>query len=196
MCKLPIVETFEGIQTEGFYAFTPMYFIRLAGCNLKCPFCDTNVKTREVVTISELVQRVLRSGRERILITGGEPCIHEDLPLLVKALHRINRLVHLETNGTLQVPLGFDWVTVSPKSEVTLRYFIANEVKFLSSYPKLILPWLVTLPHNIKVFIQPTDPGGEEDYLTRIQSSLVDCKPYLEKDFKLSLQWHKHFNWR
>jgi len=127
---IPVAEVFESIQGEGFWAGTPAYFVRLAGCNLKCWFCDTRRDDGKRVGIRRLAKEAGKSGLWRVVITGGEPTIHPELPGLVAALAGENMDVHLETNGTGPIPEGVHWLTVSPKS-TDIRVEAADELKVL-----------------------------------------------------------------
>ncbi len=127
---IPVAEVFESIQGEGFWAGTPALFVRLAGCNLKCWFCDTHHDNGKRVGIRRLAKEAGKSGLWRVVITGGEPTIHPELPGLVAALVDEDMDVHLETNGTGPIPEGVYWLTVSPKSK-NIRVRMADELKVL-----------------------------------------------------------------
>lgn len=129
-------ETFYSLKGEGAYTGFPMFFIRLSGCNLKCHFCDTLHQTGEFQSIENLMKEVKESGTDRVVITGGEPLIHNIVPLC-EALDAEDYCIHLETNGTIPIPavLTRHWVACSPKSDIeTLNSGTitnANELKFL-----------------------------------------------------------------
>lgn len=133
----PIADKFYSLQGEGMWTGVPMTFIRLAGCNLNCPWCDTDYTEKERMTIQQIVDYA-RSGPERVVITGGEPLIHgEKLVLLALELAEDDKLIHLESNGRVHIGEIYDsfaWVAISPKEgviqEESLQY--ADEVK---------LPW-------------------------------------------------------
>lgn len=119
----PIVETFYSIQGEGFWTGSPAFFIRFAGCNLSCPWCDTDHEQRSILTLEKLVAMAVNCHAPRVILTGGEPLL---LPLphlfaLVTSLKESGKWIAVETNGTKL--LGghiqlFDWITVSPKTGV------------------------------------------------------------------------------
>lgn len=113
-----ISEVFYSIQGEGLLQGLPMVFLRLSGCNLKCPFCDTKYALengREVDT-AEILKITGRYGCKRVCITGGEPFL-QNLSSVVKCLKEKKYWVAAETNGTLWQKLPLDWLTVSPKKE-------------------------------------------------------------------------------
>jgi 7-carboxy-7-deazaguanine synthase len=136
---LPVNEVFDTIQGEAAFTGTPSIFIRLQGCAVGCPWCDTkNTWTLDefartdadhvldkpasgtaswaMVEVAELVARCLRSRPIRhVVITGGEPC-DQDLTALTTALIEVGCTVQIETSGTAEVRVHRDtWVTLSPK---------------------------------------------------------------------------------
>ena len=116
--SLPLVETFHSIQGEGFWAGTNAFFIRLAGCDVGCPWCDTkqswNPKCCPRQGIADLVTAARAVNPQIVVITGGEPLMH-DLTELTQQLRAANLQVHLETSGAHPFSGTFDWVTFSPK---------------------------------------------------------------------------------
>ncbi|MEM7066768.1 MAG: 7-carboxy-7-deazaguanine synthase QueE [Cyanobacteria bacterium P01_B01_bin.77] len=115
---LPIVETFHSIQGEGTWAGKSAFFIRLAGCDVGCPWCDTkhswNSKRYPQQSIDELVLHAQATRPCMVIITGGEPLMH-DLSELTKNLHQAGLRIHLETSGAHPFSGKFDWVSFSPK---------------------------------------------------------------------------------
>ncbi|WP_333594817.1 7-carboxy-7-deazaguanine synthase QueE [Anaerospora hongkongensis] len=117
--QYPIVEVFESIQGEGAFLGLGASFIRLAGCNLRCSWCDTkhsfDVQAASLLSVDAILG-TWRFTQPLVVITGGEPTLH-DLGPMVRALKKLGKYVTLETNGTNPVPdeWGIDWVTVSPK---------------------------------------------------------------------------------
>ena len=131
--ELNVVETFISLKGEGLWTGKPMFFIRLGGCNLSCSFCDTDWKHSIPRKVSSLLRDVAESKMQHVVITGGEPLLQENVFNLIDELRRKGFKVHIETNGTLLLPVEVDWLAVSPK---TLdcgcsTIFQANEVKFL-----------------------------------------------------------------
>lgn len=116
--EYPVMENFYTIQGEGCHTGKAAYFIRLAGCDVQCWWCDVkeswdadkhpNVKT-EI-----LVEKAIESGTEFVVITGGEPLMH-DLGPLTKSLKRRGLKVHIETSGSSPLSGELDWITLSPK---------------------------------------------------------------------------------
>ncbi len=114
----PIVETFHSVQGEGAWMGASAFFIRLALCDVGCWFCDTkeswSAKRHPQTSIEELVQNAIAVNPAIVVITGGEPLMH-DLTDLTAALHHAGLRRHLETSGAHPFSGNFEWVTLSPK---------------------------------------------------------------------------------
>jgi len=128
---LALSEVFASIQGEGEDAGTPAVFVRLAGCNLNCPFCDTKyAHAGKASSVEAIVEEALRFVPRYAVLTGGEP-LCQDIAGLACGLSRAGFYLALETNGTFLVPEGlFDRVTVSPKS-ADLVQTSGDEMKLL-----------------------------------------------------------------
>ncbi|PZV14700.1 MAG: 7-carboxy-7-deazaguanine synthase QueE [Pseudanabaena sp.] len=115
---LPIVETFHSVQGEGSWMGANAFFIRLAGCDVGCSWCDTkiswNMKKHPEIAIADLVNEAVNAKPAMVVITGGEPLMH-DLTELTRELKEQGQRVHLETSGAHPFSGSFDWVTFSPK---------------------------------------------------------------------------------
>lgn len=116
---MKIAEIFYSIQGEGKYAGVPSVFIRASGCNLRCAWCDTpdaswSPKGHEI-EVNQILTQVAAFSTAHVVITGGEPMLQEDLPELIKQLNRSDRLVTLETAGTIWRDLPVHLASVSPK---------------------------------------------------------------------------------
>lgn len=126
---LRVQEIFKTVQGEGPYAGRPAYFIRLAGCNLRCYFCDTDFESRydNKLTIMQILEQLncLAAGSNigLVVITGGEPLLQNIAPL-IKMLRKSTFDVQIETAGTVWLPqleamayyLGYDFIVCSPKT--------------------------------------------------------------------------------
>ena len=132
---LQLAEIFYSVQGEGTWTGTPAVFVRLAGCNLACDFCDTDYSTKFFAGVDEVVARVRDAGGEcpMVVLTGGEPLAQAQTPALIEALRRDGRRVHVESNGTIFTELSDDvWLCVSPKERVDPRMAQrANEAKLI-----------------------------------------------------------------
>jgi len=137
-------EIFYSIQGEGYLAGTPAVFIRLAGCNLSCSWCDTDHSSRHNLTAGSIAAAVLQScsAPRLIVITGGEPTTQDLTELLEELARKIQyATIAVETNGTCLEPLLnfkdkglLNWITVSPKPQVIKSYdqdtlILCDEIK-------------------------------------------------------------------
>ena len=182
-------EIFLSVQAEGANAGRSAVFVRFAGCNLSCPFCDTNHAPHVEMTGAEIGAEVdrLAHGDTRTLVvfTGGEPCMQLDNgERLAEGYTRA-----VETNGTLPIPRWLDWITVSPKSMLDnscSAYIRGNEVKFLCG---LLPDWYmvkVAATHPLlKPYVQPLEEDGKMNVADAVE--FVNAHP----EFTLSVQWHK-----
>ena len=114
-------EIFFTLQGEGAHSGIPAIFVRLSGCNLQCPWCDTEFEQYEIMSAEQIIKTALSlyaydsEGRRKMLVlTGGEPSLQVDQPL-IDALHKAGFYICIETNGTRSLPNGIDWITCSPK---------------------------------------------------------------------------------
>ena len=179
------------MQGEGFWTGTPALFLRFSGCNLRCPFCDTDFSASTPMTEDQIVAELASAATvpcNRIIVTGGEPAIQLDKNLLDR-LHKEGYTVHIETNGTLPLPDGIDWITCSPKSdwiagaEPVISH--ADEVKivYTGQDPSRWLDFQKDALH----YLQPCSCQNTKEVVTYIMSH--PC-------WKLSLQTHKYLNIR
>ncbi len=139
-----IKEIFYSLQGEGVNTGRPAVFVRFSGCNLSCPFCDTDFSGTdgpgggEYIDASELFSAVMATAgigtrRPFAVITGGEPALQLD-SALVDQFRAHGWEIAIETNGTLPIPSGIDWITVSPKAGAGLAVTRGDELKLL--YPQ------------------------------------------------------------
>lgn len=185
---LQISEIFYSIQGEGTWTGIPAVFVRLAGCNLACDFCDTDYSIKRLASVPEIVRGVREIGDDcpTVILTGGEPCAQAETIELIEALRRDGRRVHVESNGTIYTRLPDDvWLCVSPKERVDPRMAQrANEAK-------LIVDERVPEEHLALFADKPTillQPEGNKPANVRIALDYVKNHP---QRFRLSLQTHK-----
>ena len=184
-----INEIFYSLQGEGFWTGTPMVFVRLSGCNLRCPFCDTDHAGYTEMNMVEIIDGIRKAAPDcrRICITGGEPALQTD-EAFTSALHEAGFLLHIETNGTRELPAGIDWITVSPKSDATDHpaakvvliqadelklVYQGNDVEKWAAYPAR---------HH---FLQPCSCSNTEETIQYILQ---------HPHWRLSLQTHKYLS--
>ncbi|MHC4572502.1 MAG: 7-carboxy-7-deazaguanine synthase QueE, partial [Planctomycetota bacterium] len=115
-----INEIFYSLQGEGFLAGAPSVFVRLAGCPLRCKWCDTKYGWDEMAglhySVDKIVQTVQQTQSKFVVITGGEPMINPDLPELVEKLKKSGKHVTIETAGIAFIPdMPCDLMSISPK---------------------------------------------------------------------------------
>jgi 7-carboxy-7-deazaguanine synthase len=185
---LQLAEIFYSIQGEGLWTGTPAVFIRLAGCNLACDFCDTDYSTKFFASVDEVVRMVREAGGDcpMIVLTGGEPLAQSETPALIEALRRDGRRVHVESNGTIFTELPDDvWLCVSPKERVDPRMAArANEAKLIvkERVPEELLAPFADKP---TILLQP-----EGNKPANVALALAYAKAHPQR-FRLSLQTHK-----
>ena len=116
--QYPVMEHFYTIQGEGAHTGKASYFIRLAGCDVKCWWCDVkdswDASKHPEIEVKTLVDSAVDSQAPFVVITGGEPLLH-DLRPLCEALRQKGLKVHIETSGSSPLSGSLDWITLSPK---------------------------------------------------------------------------------
>ena len=148
----PVNETFLSWQGEGVHLGRKAFFVRLQGCPVKCAWCDSAStwhpqfvpKQVRKATADELAAEAKAASPEFVVLTGGEPCVHDLGPLLA-ALAAAGMPAHLETCGAYPIADGFAWVTVSPKwakPPLPASLVRADEVKLIVEDPESIGRWI------------------------------------------------------
>ncbi|MCC5913540.1 MAG: 7-carboxy-7-deazaguanine synthase QueE [Balneolaceae bacterium] len=116
--EYPLMEDFYTIQGEGAHSGRAAYFIRFAGCDVQCWWCDVKDSWDESkhprVKTGDIVDRAVKSGSEIAVITGGEPLLHNLAPVTTR-LRQEGLQVHIETSGSSPLSGHLDWITLSPK---------------------------------------------------------------------------------
>jgi 7-carboxy-7-deazaguanine synthase len=202
-----IKEIFYTLQGEGTHAGRPAVFCRFSGCNLwsgreadrasaVCKFCDTDFvgtdgelggKYPDSEKLADIVSSLwpaTYSASKFVVFTGGEPLLQLDDALL-KSMHERGFEIAIETNGTIAVPAGVDWICVSPKVGTELRVRKGNELKVVIPQQGQALLDYEALEFD-HFYLQPMD-GPNVDTNTRLAIELCKKNP----KWKLSLQTHK-----
>ncbi len=191
------MESFYTIQGEGFHTGKAAYFIRLAGCDVGCVWCDVKESWNEDLhprkTIKELVEETKKSKAPIAVITGGEPLL-QNLNNLTAALQKAGIKTHLETSGSSPLSGFWDWICLSPKKfKAPLPQVLnaANELKVVV-YHKSDLAWGQTFTNKTNpqclLFFQPE--WSKRDTITPIIVEYIKKNP----QWNLSLQTHKYIN--
>lgn len=191
--EYPIMEHFYTIQGEGVHSGRAAYFIRTAGCDVQCWWCDVKDSWEEqghpVLKVSELIAAVRKSKAEFVVITGGEPLLH-DLQPLTQALKREGLRTHIETSGSSPLSGELDWITLSPKrfkKPLDEIFPFVDELKVVVLTPK-DLKWAeenaAKCPDNTRLLLQP-----EWDTPNSIPLIVDYVKEHPE--WGISLQTHK-----
>lgn len=203
-----VKETYYTLQGEGAQAGRAAVFCRFAGCNLwsglekdrataSCRFCDTDFRGMDgpgggrFTAAHELAEHVraawdryAEGGRPYVVFTGGEPLLQLD-SALIDACHDAGLEVAIETNGTIPVPRGVDWVCVSPKPRSELVVRTGNELKLVYPQPEFG-PEAFTDLDFAHFFLQPLDAPERDANTAR---AIAYCRAHPR--WRLSLQTHK-----
>lgn len=188
-----IHEIFSSIQGEGSNTGLPMTFVRMYGCNLRCPGCDTPQDDYSDFQVSEILNAVSQYRNDWVCITGGEPTYqNNELLELVGRLRTIGYKIALETNGLIPPPEGFHWVVCSPKYVWPDSFDKVDEIKLVVGSgmynAKLkVRDNLDTWNEQHKVVC--VQPWWNEDYQTNLKEAIKIAQSY---QVRLSIQLHKY----
>ena len=187
---MKINEIFYSLQGEGHFTGRPAIFIRFAGCNLRCPFCDTDFTSYTEMSVAEILKAIASYPAHFVVLTGGEPSL-QLTPEFIAALKEAGYFLSIETNGTHPLPAGIDWITLSPKSafvkhaDVVLEH--CNELKLVYS-GKVNPEAFLSIPAD-EYYLQPCDTGNDIANKVILQTTIEYCKKH--PVWSLSLQMHK-----
>jgi len=202
-----IKEIYYTLQGEGFHSGRPAVFCRFSGCNLWsgreedrataiCQFCDTDFwgtdgENGGKYTAEALTDKILSLWPEEdapfIVFTGGEPALQLDKEL-ISVLKECKSEIAIETNGTLELPEGIDWICMSPKANTDIVLEHGHELKIV--YPQEGIDPIDFIDMDYQhLFIQPMDNAFREEN-TKLAIEFCKANP----KFKLSLQSHKYLN--
>lgn len=194
---LPVMEHFYTLQGEGFHQGRAAYFIRLGGCDVGCVWCDVkdswDADKHPKYTIEQLVQEVKKTPTELVVITGGEPLMHQ-LDALTAALKAAGLQTNIETSGAHPLSGHWDWICLSPKkfkeplpgilphaNELKVVIFNKSDFDWAEKYAAQVSP-------SCKLYLQP-----EWDKAAQVTPLIID---YIKAhpQWELSLQVHKYIN--
>lgn len=193
---LPIMEHFYTIQGEGFHAGRAAYFIRLAGCDVGCHWCDVkeswDAELHPILDVTSLAKTASEHCKT-IIITGGEPLMWNLSPLTT-ALKNSGCTIHIETSGAHPLSGHLDWITLSPKkTKMPLPevYSKADELKMI-----------IFNNHDFKFALEQAEKVSENSllYLQSEWSKRNEIYPKItdfilsHPQWRLSIQTHKYLN--
>lgn len=187
MSEMRINEIFYSLQGEGHYAGTPAVFVRFSGCNLKCPFCDTDFHSFREMSIPEILREISVYPARRVILTGGEPTLQLTAPFM-NALHEAGYTIHIETNGTNELPAPADWVTCSPKSTAKPNLQSIDELKIVYQGEDDDPSQFLSIPAG-EYYLQPCDTGDPDRNRDILEAAIDYVKA--NPQWRLSLQTHK-----
>ncbi len=213
--SLDVQSIFYTIQGEGPYTGHPAVFVRLAGCNLQCPGCDTDYTSdRKAMKPIEIASRILDlfpTGRGLVVITGGEPFRQNITPLCRQLIYSLMCSVQVETNGTLppshELPEAVK-IVCSPKAgkvnaelakrAAAYKYVLSGTSVASDGLPGLVLghsasPHVARPPSSYRgiIYLQPMDAQDEEQNLQNQKVAVASC---MEHGYVMQLQTHKILN--
>ena len=188
---MKVNEIFYSLQGEGYHSGTPAVFVRFSGCNLQCPFCDTQHSSGTEMTEDDIAAAVCGYPARMVVVTGGEPALQLTSSLVDK-LHLLGKYVAVETNGTRRLPENVDWITLSPKD----MWLGENARPVLARADELKLLFEEGLPvgdyKDIQVahrFLQPVDTDDQRQNDANKNAAIAYIKQHPQ--WRLSLQIHK-----
>ncbi|HNA96025.1 MAG: 7-carboxy-7-deazaguanine synthase [Bacteroidetes bacterium ADurb.BinA245] len=195
--KLPVMEHFYTIQGEGYHQGSAAYFIRLGGCDVGCVWCDVkdswDANKHPLYNTNDLVAEVKKTPAKIVVITGGEPLMH-NLKELTHQLQANGLKTHIETSGSHPISGSWDWICLSPKKfkaplpeimrlahELKIIVYNKSDFDWAEKYAALVSP-------QCKLFLQPEwEKAGE---MSPLIIEYIKAHPQWE----LSLQVHKYIN--
>lgn len=194
---LPVMESFYTLQGEGFHQGKAAFFIRLAGCDVGCVWCDVkdswDASRHPRRDIADLVAEASASPGRIAVITGGEPLMH-DCTQLTEALHHAGFATHIETSGAWPLSGRWDWICLSPKKfKAPLPGIppLAGELKIVIYNPSDFAwaeQWAAQTGPDCRLFLQP-----EWSRSSVVTPLIID---YIKKHpkWEFSLQLHKYIH--
>jgi len=189
------MEMFYSLQGEGYHQGKAAYFIRLAGCDVGCVWCDVkdswDASKHPVLSIEEIVSSALAHPARLAIITGGEPLLY-NLDALTTALKKAGFEINIETSGSSPMSGNWDWVCLSPKkfkapfdesiqaaSELKVVIFNSHDFEWAETYAQQV-------PTTCKLYLQPE--WDKSNQITPLVIEYIKANPRWE----LSAQLHKY----
>lgn len=195
--ELPLVEEFFTIQGEGYHSGKAAYFIRIGGCDVGCSWCDSrfswNPDIHPMVSVDKIVENVISSGANSVVVTGGEPLMW-NLDYLCDELKNKNIATFIETSGAYPLSGKWDWICLSPKKNAPPNDKIcrkADELKVIIQNQS-DLAWAekykTAVRKKCRLFLQPE--------WSRFEGIIPVIVEYVKKnpEWQISLQSHKYMH--
>lgn len=179
-----VAEIFQSVQGEGFLTGTASIFVRAAGCNLRCWFCDTPYASwhpeGEDLSVEEIARQIVSYECDHVVLTGGEPMLFAELIPLCELLRQRGLHITIETAGTLFLPLACDLMSISPKLQnsapgesIDQRWQQRHDRT--RHAPDIIRRLAEEYPYQVKFVVdEPDDLAEINDYL--------DASPWITRD--------------
>lgn len=187
-----INEIFYSLQGEGHHTGKAAVFVRLSGCNLKCPFCDTDHSDYREMSEDDIIEAIASYPSSHVVITGGEPTL-QLTESFIKKLHDKGRYVQIETNGSIALPReienGIDWITCSPK-DLPIKLNRIDELKVVyTSQNQDLSKYNALIKENTVLCVQPCDFNDAN----KNKEIIEDAVEFIKQNprWRLSLQTHK-----
>jgi organic radical activating enzyme len=195
--KFTIHEIFTTRQGEGRNTGRPCIFVRFSGCNLACPWCDTDFSPKATYTLDELIEKLAQFQTKNVIFTGGEPLLQPHLLPLAKELKARGYWLAIETNGTLEpapeLRHCLDYIATSPKVGAPLCLTAANEVRLVTA-TNVTAAWCQTIREALPAedyYLSPCDDGKGLQVLPAIELLGELNRSHPNPPWRLSLQTHK-----
>ena len=194
---LPLMESFNTIQGEGYFSGQSAHFLRIGGCDVGCHWCDVkeswDPNLHPLTEVDKIVDDIKKYSIKIVVITGGEPLMW-NLEYLCKKLRNLNLKIHLETSGAYNLSGEFDWICLSPKKNLKPLnevQVIADELKVIVSN-KNDIKWAIDQSNKVnsdcKLYLQP-EWSKKEIILPKIIDFVSK-----NQNWRISLQTHKYMN--
>ncbi len=195
--KLPLVEEFFSLQGEGYHTGRAAYFIRLGGCDVGCSWCDSrfswNSYLHPMVDTDAIIGRIVKSGTDSVVVTGGEPLMW-NLEYLCSGLRKKKILIFIETSGAYPLSGKWNWICLSPKRNmppVNEIYKVADELKVIIQ-DKNDFKWAEKnrgmVSSKCQLYLQPE--------WSRFETIIPEIVEYIKINsiWRISLQVHKYMH--
>ncbi|MDD2600243.1 MAG: 7-carboxy-7-deazaguanine synthase QueE [Kiritimatiellae bacterium] len=200
--KYPVAEIFCSLQGEGFNTGREVVFLRLGGCNLACPWCDTQHSDFTMMDTASILEAVQRFGVNSLIVTGGEPLIIQGLKDLLQCFKQQGYWIAVETNGVSVADDGvlelFDYIALSPKASHAELYAKEGALRAADELRVVVdgdvrdfCDWIRGLIKARRYYLSPCEREGVMNLKQTITLLGQLNQSACGKEWLLSLQTHK-----